>query len=486
MEEVVDDEEVFFTSLSDSDSEQENSGAEGDNAEDVADVEDEDLPFLWSACNDRGSNVVKGMHSLFEDELDDDDDGEISVPCDANNCVCHLCKGAVDALLGGRFGAATFSRDCTVVLGVSSAFQRKGEGRDLLQDVATAETSHLVPLRKGDTRWEGLHQCWGRAIHMKDTWKNFFEDEDAGHECLQKAGIEFVTDFPSDSFWLRGEFYLDLLSKAHAFSKWAQLEREPNMMFLVEKVASLVKYFSEVEEEGWKKQCRASFRISFRQLLMDRVIGGDAPFAVRAALFNPLIDVRTLVTPETLKSCEEAIVREMANFFPQEDKVEYDDSSLTRVLTLVWEQFKVTKEQFERKIPSILNGRVLAEMPFQEKVEILREFWARPKHPFPAYLVTTCKAYWSAPVASSKSESMFSYAGEVITKKRNKMSVQLAEAMSVGYDWSRQKHFKFEKFVNTVFVLEQEHTVIKEKAKEEKEKEKLLLTKRLRELSESD
>jgi hypothetical protein len=222
--EVFGEDQEFGSSLSSSEN-------EGHDDDPEADEEDEGQPILWSACNDRGSNVVRGMNSLFEDK--EEENGEIAVPCDANNCVCHLCIAAVVALLAGRFGAAAFASDCTVVLGVSSALQRKSEGRGLLQDVATVETSHLVPLRKSDTRWEGLHQCWGRAIEMKEAWQRFFEDKEAGQQCLEKAGIKFRTDFPEGRFWERGEFYFELLTKAHAFSKWAQRERQPNMMFLV-------------------------------------------------------------------------------------------------------------------------------------------------------------------------------------------------------------------------------------------------------------
>ncbi len=170
-----------------------------------ADVEEEsggenadEQPILWSACSDRGSNVVKGVNSLFEDGAADD--CEIAVPCDANHCVCHLCKGAIDALLDGRYNAATFASDCVVVLGVSAVLQRKGEGQALLQDVATAETSHLVPLRKGETRWEGLHQSMSRFVKMKEAYVGFWDDPDAGPQCLEKAGIKFETDFPEQTF----------------------------------------------------------------------------------------------------------------------------------------------------------------------------------------------------------------------------------------------------------------------------------------------
>ncbi len=152
---------------------------------------------------------------------------------------------------------------------------------------------------------------------MKEAWQRFFVDEQAGQQCLEKAGIKFRTDFPEDSFWERGEFYFELLTKlltkTHAFSKLAQLERQPNMMFLVQKVASLVDYFAPQDgEEHWKEQCRKSFRKSFQHLVMDRVIGGDT----RAALFNPLIDISAFVTEDTVKLCEEAVVKEIANFFP--------------------------------------------------------------------------------------------------------------------------------------------------------------------------
>ncbi len=122
-------------------------------------------------------------------------------------------------------------------------------------------------------------------------------------------------------------------------------------------------------------------------------------------------------------------------------------------------------------------------MSFLDKTELLKGFWDRPKQPFPTYLVFACRAYWSAPVASSKSESTFSYIGEVIAKKRNKLSVQLSEAITVAYDWSRQTHFDFRKFVDRVFELDKEYMQVKEKRKRDVEIESRVLRKRLRELN---
>ncbi len=58
MEEVFDEDEEFGSSLSGS----ENEGDDDPEADE--EVVDGQVPFLWSACNDRGSNVVKGMNSL--------------------------------------------------------------------------------------------------------------------------------------------------------------------------------------------------------------------------------------------------------------------------------------------------------------------------------------------------------------------------------------------------------------------------------------
>jgi hypothetical protein len=58
--------------------------------------------------------------------------------------------------------------------------------------------------------------------------------------------------------------------------------------------------------------------------------------------------------------------------------------------------------------------------------------------------------------------------------------------MTVGYDWSCQEHFRFEKFVKTVFQLDKEYLQVKEKEKKSTEIEKRALTKRLRELNERE
>jgi hypothetical protein len=445
-------------------------------------------PLLWSACNDRGSNVVKGMTALLaekdkgEEEGENGEDAGAELPCDANNCLCHLCKGAVDALLEGRYGAKAFARDSEVVLGVSSVLQRKGEGLDLLQEVASVETAHLTPIRKGETRWEGLYQCWGRAIKMKIAWVGFFEDKDVGHACLDKAGVKRETDFPQESFWVRGQFYLALLTEVHVLSKWAQLERQPNMMFLADSVTKLVRGFAAQDgEDNWKAELRDSFRTALQELVLERVVGGETPFAVRAALFNPLVDVSELVDDNTVRRCEGIVLEEMCFFFPAAEKAEYDDQTLEQVLKLSWEGFKLTKGQFRKKLLEVRGGTV-SDYLFSAKVDLLKEFWVNSKSRFPEYISQTAKSYWSAPVASSKSESTFSYSGEVVTKKRNKLGVHLTEAMTVGYDWTRQPHFGFDNFVAQVFGLDAEYQKVKKNAEASRLVEKRALKARLREL----
>ena len=54
------------------------------------------------------------------------------------------------------------------------------------------------------------------------------------------------------------------------------------------------------------------------------------------------------------------------------------------------------------------------------------------------------RAYFSVPVASSKAVSTFSYTGELITNRQNRLDAQLAEASTVVYDGTRQPDYSFE------------------------------------------
>ncbi len=227
-------------------------------------------------------------------------------------------------------------------------------------------------------------------------------------------------------------------------------------------------------------------------------MAGEAPFAVRAALLNPTIIIIEIVDTVVVKKCEATLKDEMVHFLSAAEKAEHDAGSLKKFMSLTWGQFELSKVMFEKKRLQKLDGRKVEDLQYLEKVrlqcvlsesgsfspikvEILKDFWSRPVQPFPSHLSRVARAYWSAPVASSKSESTFSYSGEVITKKRNTLSVSLSEAM-IAYDWTRQAHYSFNALVRGVFVLDEEYVRVKENRKRERQEETCELQKRLADL----
>jgi hypothetical protein len=60
------------------------------------------------------------------------------------------------------------------------------------------------------------------------------------------------------------------------------------------------------------------------------------------------------------------------------------------------------------------------------------------------------------PISSSKPEAVFSYTGEVVTKKRNGLHVSSVEAMAVVNDFTRQPDYSFDAVLKEITILSEE------------------------------
>jgi len=109
------------------------------------------------------------------------------------------------------------------------------------------------------------------------------------------------------------------------------------------------------------------------------------------------------------------------------------------------------------------------DLTFVDEVASLKQYWINAKQRRP-FLFKLVQAYFSIPVASSKSETTFSYSGAAVTKVRNRLGVELTEALTVYNDFTRQGHFSFPQLREGVHALAKEYELVKQKKKEERER----------------
>ena len=81
------------------------------------------------------------------------------------------------------------------------------------------------------------------------------------------------------------------------------------------------------------------------------------------------------------------------------------------------------------------------------------------------------RQYAGMPISSSKPEAVFSYTGEVVTKKRNGLHVSSVEAMAVVNDFTRQPDYSFDAVLKEITILSEELEV--ERAARRKEKRRI-------------
>ena len=347
------------------------------------------------------------------------------------------------------------------MLNVSANAQKKADLRDVLTANTAAEAAHLTASKKGETRWEGLYDCLSKAHRMRNSYVNVCEDEDARTGILEAAGISFETDFPTDSYWKRVFFYIQLLEPVRKFSKWAQAEREPLMLLLRERISILLSAFeTRAEEDAAHGQLRAAFRATLSSRLLPDLTLDPPALMVRAMYLNPFVKFAEYCdgqnVEEIMSWCKASILDEMTNFLSDTDRRDYQGHE---------------KEYLKLELDGFLlahSVRQKSSLPrFEEQASALASFY-KTKLATSATLQRVVRAYFSMPVASSKSETTFSYTGDVLTKKRNQLSVDLTEALTVVNDMTRQPNYSFERVFEGVKALGHEYEDVKRAAAEEK------------------
>jgi hAT family C-terminal dimerisation region len=128
---------------------------------------------------------------------------------------------------------------------------------------------------------------------------------------------------------------------------------------------------------------------------------------------------------------------------------------LSAITELEWKRYELERKIWKRN-------------PQEEDVAALQRFWRGLSQVSnsPKTVCSVARAYFSVPVASSKSESTFSYTGEVITKRRNQIGVHLAEASTVVYDYIRQPDYDLKQLMAGVNQLSAEYEEVKAEAEE--------------------
>ncbi len=387
---------------------------------------------------DRGANVkAAGRELVGEDDL-----------ADATDCAAHLMKSVVDSVVLNSSTALYdkgMGSDVGLLLRAASYVRSNNEALGVFKTVAEASLAHLVPLKDNPTRWEGIDICVQRALRTKTSWQNFCKDPTA-RDGLLEACEQLGSDFPKDSFFERLQDYADMLTPLRVFSKRCQKTNEAAMPLLVFWIADVETAFKPSRSDNAAvSQLRAKFAKSVKKYLLPLVRGTTV--ATKAALLSPESrDIELYLSAEEIKACWKNIRQEAL------------------LLLDTTNEGVMIAGQALAKGQARMAEALLIEARAGES-ESWQQFWKRNEKQLHLFM-PIAKLYMSMPVSSVKPETVFSYAGDLVTKKTNRWAPQSVEAHVLINDFVSQPDFSFEA------VLEEVQKIVDEYDSHQAEKRK--------------
>ena len=412
------------------------------------------VPMMGLVVKDRGANVKAAGEELVGEE----DAG------DAVHCAAHLTKSVVDAVVlnpKSKHYDVSMGRDVDLLMRVATYVRGSEDGRRVFKNNAPAAIAHLQPLKDNPTRWEGIDISISRALKVKKSWVAFCEDPDARTALLQDCNQE-ESDFPSDAFFRRLELYKTMLDPLRIFSKTCQKMHHALMPRLVFLIARVQDGFESRREASPSAALRAKFLSGVNEHLIPLVRGTTV--ATKAALLSPeSVDISKYLTEEDIKENWREIKRE----------------ALLLLSTTANVGMNVAAKQASKAQVAVARARLSAATAEGARPS-WQAFWKAHESEVPLFMPIV-RLYMSMPISSVKPETVFSYAGELVTKKTSSWSVASVESMVLVNDFTRQVDFDFD------VVLEEMEKLVKEQnaqleAKEERARERLERIRSLRNL----
>jgi hypothetical protein len=392
------------------------------------------VPLLGAVVKDRGANVkLAGAELVGEDDLGDN-----------VNCANHLIKSLVDAVALESQSAHCDRRmaaDISFLLSCSAQVRAGSGNMQVFQAAAEPELEHLVPVKDNVTRWEGIYSCLQRALRVKSTWQAMCEDSDALASLIVAAGAE--SDFPSEDFFQRVTFYVQLFKPLHVLSQRCQAQSKILMPQLIYWIHDVRDSFAPVLLEAADKyRTRAKFLAATEDLLIPLVTG--VTVATKAAVLSPENqDIAKRLGVEVFEACWEELEAEVLLFRPLED----DDREMTSACV-----------KFARAM--------LTKARLVQPARKFEDFWNSKESSFNV-LLPIVRLYASMPTSSVKPETVFSYTGRLISKRANRWGVDSVEALAVINDFTRQSDWSFKIVTDAVEKMLDQWAEEKKKRKED-------------------
>lgn len=376
-------------------------------------------PLFGGIVKDRGANVRRAGYNL----VGEDDEA------DSVDCFTHLLKSVIDRVMSDT-GDRRAYRDLKFILSVSSNVRGSLDGLALFESAAGADVAHLTPLRENDTRWNGYDMSVKRFLQQKDAWIRFAEDP-----AVLSSLTESYSDvgFPDDPFFQRASFLSAMFGIFMQASKWGQKQRAPLLPFLVKRIHELKSQLEPADGDSNFESCLREAFLSAVEELLDPLVHGVTA-ATKAAALNPEIMLEDFLSAKEIEDSVRALKHETALFvLPEEPGL----------------------MALKRKAQTGLFKAAYASLELERRKAVPRsmeDFWKGMEREYSS-MNTLARLYLSMPVSAVKPETVFSFTGALVSKRRTGLKPDNVEAMAVINDFTRQDGYSFETLLKEVSSL---------------------------------
>jgi hypothetical protein len=379
------------------------------------------LSHILSLTSDNGANVKLARQLVGVDE----------VPCFA-----HGLKGVIDIVFG-ESGPEELVAEFRDDAAVSDFYAMKAVcdvSRTTLWVRSEIENEdYLTTISDNVTRWDGKYLSLERFLQLKEAFQNssklieYFNNRFDGK-------VRMPADLFSAAFYRRLAAYKEILLTFHAITRECQGEGItaaviPHFIWKLKKAC---------KDDGSDFAMRLCGAVKAR--LEKQYLTGNATIVLEAAFLDPRYsqEVRKNVGTAKMETVWSAIIGKEITVFHSDEAApirEYREGVLNAAV-------KLLAESMDAWVAEQVKGAVTYDGLDYWRAR--QQNTSSPEHNF----VKIAAYYFSSCATSAASERGFSSTTGTLTKKRNRMSDELLEKLTVVRDFMRQDCYKFSAILN--------------------------------------
>ena len=421
----------------------------GENIQDVIDFDLEDkLDILeeipkWGV-SDNAKNMVKGIkRSILE----------------LYTCNCHTQQLAIlDTFKHFHNMEHTYTmEDVSTKCGKLAAHLHRAENsRTLLfnecDKKAGGHNPNNIPLGN-NTRWNSKHDCMKGVLYHEDCLLQLARRGELINEDKDGNQVNLIPTF-SDFMMIKAA--VGVLEKCRVTTKLFEQEKVPTVNIVMDRLYTVDSELDEFINDAENDRMSVNFAVCLRDQLNERFpkFGGNKELNCMGNYLNPTLKGIHLKETKLFEETKDLMEEKLGDWKKEgeglDNPTEEDDSEPPKKIspTEMLKRKMKQKEEESRGIritirrSSVFSNSAESQSRFKQECFLYEnlpdapadinqlEWWKSHQEQFPL-LSHLVRVVFAVPAASSKSERVFSVAGNMVTPKRTRLNTETVEALVV-------------------------------------------------------